>query len=298
MIGPIRSLLFVPGTRQDRFAKAMHAGADAVAFDLEDSVEAGQKEKARGLIAEFLSTPPASAALRLVRFNPVPTAFGEADLAFFKDVEGVDGILLPKVETPGMLETVARVFAARVPSRPIPPLLPLLESPRAILRAADIASADAPIAALLFGAEDLTARLAIARTVDGEELLVARSQIALAAAAAGAEAIDAVFTNLDDLDALRRDGERARALGFRGKMAVHPRQVPVINDVFTPSPAEVDRARRVVEAYDAALAAGEGVTRMGNQMVELPVVERARRMLALAARYHVGRVLSDPAEPA
>jgi citrate lyase beta subunit len=288
MIGPIRSLLFVPGTRHDRFSKAMHAGADGVAFDLEDSVEATQKERARALIAEFLQQPASSAALRLVRFNPVETAAGQADLEYFRDVTGFDGVLLPKVETPGVLETVGRIFGSRVLTGSPVPLLPLLESPRAILRAADIAAADAFVAALLFGAEDLTAQLAVPRTIDGDELVFPRAQVALAAAAVGAEAIDAVFTNLDDLTALQRDCARARAMGFHGKMAIHPRQVPVINEAFTPSSADVERARRVVETYEAARAAGEGVTRMDDQMVELPVVERARRTLALAARFSGG----------
>lgn len=280
----MRSLLFVPGTRPDRFDKAMQAGADAVAFDLEDSVEPSQKERARALIAECLARPPASPALRLVRFNALQSDVGHADAEFFRGVEGYDGILLPKVETPGVLEMVGRLFASRLPARPTP-LLPLLESPRAILCAAEIAAADAPVAALLFGAEDLTAQLGVPRTIDGEELIVARAQVVLAAAVVGAEPIDAVFTNLDDLTALRRDAERARAAGFRGKMAIHPKQVAVINKVFTPSAADVERARRVVEAFERGLAAGEGVTRMGNQMIELPVVERARRTLALAARY-------------
>lgn len=286
MLGPIRSLLFVPGTRNDRFGKALTSGADAVAFDLEDSVEATQKEKARTLIAEFLRQPAApSAVLRFVRFNAVDTAAGQADLEYFRDGNGFDGVLLPKVETPGILETVGRIFGSRaLAGRPLP-LLALLESPRAILRAADIATADAFVAALLFGAEDLTAQLAVPRTIDGDELVVPRAQVALAAAAVGAQAIDAVFTNLDDLNALERDCARARAVGFHGKMAIHPRQVPVINAAFTPSQAEVERARRVVDAFDAARAAGQGVTRMDNQMVELPIVERARRTLALAARY-------------
>jgi citrate lyase subunit beta/citryl-CoA lyase len=286
MIGPIRSLLFVPGTRNDRFGKALNSGADAVAFDLEDSVEATQKEKARALIAEFLRQPAApSAVLRLVRFNAVDTAAGQADLEYFRDGTGFDGVLLPKVETPGILETVGRIFGSRaLAGRPLP-LLPLLESPRAILRAADIAAADAFVAALLFGAEDLTAQLAVPRTIDGDELVFPRAQVALAAAAVGAEAIDAVFTTLDDLTSLERDCARARAVGFHGKMAIHPRQVPVINAAFTPSQAEVERARRVVDAFEVARAAGEGVTRMDNQMVELPIVERARRTLALAAKY-------------
>lgn len=283
MLGPIRSLLFVPGTRSDRFDKAMKAGADAVTFDLEDSVEPSQKDNARSLIAEFLRAGNTSQVLRLVRFNSLDTDQGQADLAFFQDVLGFDGVLLPKVETPGILEMVSRAFAARG-GGPVP-LLPLLESPAAILRAAHIAAADAHVAALLFGAEDLTARLAVPRTIDGEELVVARGQIVLAAAAVGAEPLDAVFTNLDDLALLRRDCERARAVGFRGKMAIHPKQVAVINEVFTPSQAEIDRARRILDAFDAAQTAGQGVARMGSEMVELPVVERARRLVALASRY-------------
>jgi citrate lyase subunit beta/citryl-CoA lyase len=261
----------------------MKAGADAVTFDLEDSVEPSQKDNARSLIAEFLRAGNTSQVLRLVRFNSLDTDQGQADLAFFQDVLGFDGVLLPKVETPGILEMVSRAFAARG-GGPVP-LLPLLESPAAILRAAHIAAADAHVAALLFGAEDLTARLAVPRTIDGEELVVARGQIVLAAAAVGAEPLDAVFTNLDDLALLRRDCERARAVGFRGKMAIHPKQVAVINEVFTPSQAEIDRARRILDAFDAAQTAGQGVARMGSEMVELPVVERARRLVALASRY-------------
>jgi citrate lyase beta subunit len=282
MIGPLRSMLYVPGSRNDRFTKAMAAGADAVIFDLEDGVDPGQKENARTLIAEFLagaSTGP----LRLVRFNGIHTSQGEADLEFFSSRRGFDGIVLPKVETVGLVDLVRRVFAQRAPGGVVPPLLLMLESPAAVLRAADIAAADAAIAALLFGAEDFTAALGVERTTDGEELLYARGQIALAAAAARADAIDAVFTDLNDVDGLRRDCRRARGLGFRGKMAIHPKQIPVINETFSPAPAEVERARRVIEAFDAARAEGQGVTTLDGRMVELPMVERARRVLALAA---------------
>src|SRR6185503_6219859 len=283
MIGPLRSMLYVPGTRQDRFGKAMAAGADAVVFDLEDSVEPGQKEQARSLIAEFLATP-STGPLRLVRFNGIHSADGEADLEFFSSRTGFDGVLLPKVETVGLVELVARVFARHAPGGAVPPLLLLLETPTAILRAGDIAVADAPIAALLFGAEDFTAGLGVERTTDGEELLFARGQIALAAAAARAEAIDAVFTDLNDMDGLRRDCRRARGLGFRGKMAIHPKQIDIINETFTPAPAEVERARRVIDAYETARAAGHAVTTLEGKMIELPIVERARRVLALASR--------------
>ena len=284
MIGPIRSLLFAPGTRPDRFEKAMNAGADAVAFDLEDSVEAGQKARARALVAEFLATP-GTGALRLIRFNQPETPEGEADLKCFSGVHGFDGVLLPKIETASAVEQVARTFARRAPSGTVPPLLLLLETPRAILKAAEIATADAPVAALLLGAEDYTASLAIERTIDGEELSFARAQIVLAAAVVGADAIDAVCIDLNDTDALRRDCVRARALGFRGKMAIHPRQLDIINESFTPTPGEVERAHKLIDAYETARTGGLGVTTMDGQMVELPIVERARRLLTVAGRH-------------
>jgi citrate lyase subunit beta/citryl-CoA lyase len=284
MLGPIRSLLFVPGIRQDRFEKAMNAGADAVVFDLEDAVEASQKAKARDLVGEFLSRPRASDAARLVRFNAVNTAAGEDDLEVFAPHPAFDGVLLPKVETVGVVDLVTRLFRQYAPAHQVPLLLQL-ETPRAVLRASDIAAASASIAALVFGGEDFTAQLGVPRTIDGEELLLARSQVVLAAAAAGIDAIDTVFTDVNDLAVLRRDSERARALGFRGKIAIHPRQVPVINEVFTPGGAEIDRARRLIETYEAAASSGEGVTTLDGQMVELPIVDRARRVLALAAKY-------------
>jgi len=285
MIGPIRSLLFAPGTRPDRFAKAMNAGADAVAFDLEDSVEASRKAEARALVADFLATS-GTGSLRLIRFNSPQTPDGEADIDYFSGAQVFDGVMLPKIETAGVVEQVARTLAASAPSGVAPPLFLLLETPRAILNAPKIATADAPVAALLFGAEDYTASLSIERTIDGEELAFARSQIVLAASLVGADAIDGVCVHLNDSNALQRDCARARALGFRGKMAIHPRQLDIINSSFTPTPVEIERANKLIDAYEMTRALGQGVTTMDGQMVELPIVERARRLLALAGRHH------------
>ena len=284
MIGPIRSLMFVPGSRPDRFEKAMNAGADAVVFDLEDAVEVSQKATARSHVAAFMGKPPVSESIRVVRFNAVNTAAGEADLEFFGPRPEFDAVLLPKVETVGVVDLVTRIFVEHGRGRRVPLLLQI-ESSRAVLRAGDIAMAQAPIAALVFGTEDFTAQLGVPRTIDGEELLLARSQVVLAAAAAGVDAIDTVFTDVNDVETLRRDCERARGLGFRGKIAIHPRQVPVINDVFTPGAAELERAHKLIDAYETAAARGVGVTTLDGQMVELPIVERARRIVALAAKY-------------
>lgn len=274
---PLRSVLFVPGVRPDRFANAIGSGADAVVFDLEDSVEAGRKAEARRAIAAFLAAASPAGPQRLVRINSARSDWWLEDLAFIATLAAFDGVVLPKAETSGQVEAVARAAGGRG-------VIPLIETARGVLQAGAIASTAIAIPALFFGAEDLTAEIGVPRTTDGEELLFARSQVVLAATTIGAEAVDAVFVDINAMDQLRRDATRARALGFRGKMAIHPSQIDVINEVFSPTSLEIDRARRIVEAYDAARAAGEGVLRLDDRMVDAPVVARARRVLARIAR--------------
>lgn len=271
----LRSLLFVPGTRPERFDKALGSGADAVIFDLEDAVEASRKDDARRMVGEFLTAAPPGGPRprRLLRVNPSQSHWFDDDLHLVRRLEGIDGVVLPKCES---REGVSALAAATV-SRQV---LPLLETPRGILNAASIAAAEPTIPALIFGAEDLTAEIGIPRTIDGDELIFARSQVAIAAAAVGADAIDAVIIDINALDDLRRDARRGRALGFTGKMAIHPSQVSVINEVFTPSADEIARARRIVEAFDDAATKGEGVIRLDDRMVDMPVVARARKLLA------------------
>ena len=271
----LRSMLFVPGARPDRFDKALASGADAVVFDLEDSVEASRKADARQAVRAFLDSPSHGSVARLVRVNDAGSPWFAHDLEMIATLGAIDGAVLPKAEHPLHVEELGRASANRA-------VIPLLETARGVLDATAIAGANAFVPALLFGAEDLTAQLGIPRTVDGDELLFARSKVVLAAAAAGADAVDAVFIDLDDLDGLRRDARRARALGFRGKMAIHPGQVAAINEVFTPTAEEAGRARALMDAYEAALARGEGVIRLDDKMVDTPVVERAKRLLARA----------------
>lgn len=256
----------------------MGAGADAVVFDLEDGVEVSQKAAARQALARWLPTAPASRTARFVRVNAPRSSWLAEDLDWIGSViEYIDAIVVPKVESPEDVERVAKTATSGC-------VIPLLETSLGIVNAPTIAAATANIPALLFGAEDLTAQLGIARTVDGEEILLARSQVVLAAATIGADAIDAVFVDLAATDPLRRDALRARALGFRGKMAIHPGQVAVINEVFTPAPADVEAARKLIAAADAASAAGEGAFRHENRMVDAPVIARARRIVQLAEK--------------
>ncbi len=271
----LRSVLFVPGSRPDRFARADASGADAVVLDLEDGVERSRKDDARQAIAALFSDSRPRAARHLVRINAFASGWFDEDIELVRRLTGPDGVVLPKTERPDQIQAVARALENL-------PVLPLIETARGVLNAAAIASAHPAIPAVLFGAEDLSAELGVPRTVDGEELMFARSQVVLAAATAGVDAIDAVFVHLTALDDLRRDAERARRLGFHGKMAVHPDQVRVINDVFTPTATELERARRVVDAFEAAEARGEGVLRLDDQMVDAPVVARARRLIERA----------------
>ena len=275
--GLLRSVLFVPGTRPDRFAKALAAGADAVIFDLEDAVESTRKDEARRAVATFLSQPAAGSVERLVRVNAAGSPWIAGDLAWLATIESrYEGIVMPKVESPDDIAKVAR----KIPSRRV---MPLLETSKGIVRAAQIVTADAEIPAVLFGAEDLTAELGIPRTLEGREILLARSQVVLAAVSVGADPIDAVWADLGRSEHLRQDAKCARALGFTGKMAIHPDQVKIINQEFSPTGDEVTAAKKILAAEEAARARGEAVFKLDGKMVDAPIIARAKRVLALAA---------------
>ena len=273
MTSPLRSLLFVPGTRPDRFASAIASGADAVIFDLEDSVDPARKAQARTAVTAFLVEPPPTPASLLVRINGFESPWFFEDLESVGGLESVHAVVLPKAEADHVGAAAQAIVSGRV--------IPLIETARGVLNAGAIAAAAASVPAILFGAEDLTAQIGVARTIDGDELLFARSQVVLAAASVGADAIDAVLVDITALEDLRRDATRARALGFRGKMAIHPSQIPVIHDVFSPSLAERAQAQRIVDAFERAQAEGEAVIRLDDRMVDMPVVLRAKRLLAL-----------------
>ena len=275
----LRSVLFVPGTRADRFSRAFSSGADAVVLDLEDAVEAGRKSEARELIGKFVAgLGPDTKPSVFVRINAPVSPWIDDDVDWLRGLHGfVDAVVLPKVEIAAVIDGVADA----TPDRRV---IPLIETARGVLNVAEIIAAEAEIPALLFGAEDLTAELGIPRTLQGDELLYARSAVVIAAATIDAEPIDAVWVDLATPDALRQDASRAKSLGFRGKMAIHPDQVRVINEVFSPTATEIAAARQLVEADERARETGEGVFRFGDTMVDAPVIKRAKRILELAER--------------
>jgi citrate lyase beta subunit len=268
-----RSILFVPGHRPDRFAKALATGADAVVIDLEDAVPPGEKAAAR---AAALARPAAPAGVALgIRMNPLPSAEGIADLAALLHAPP-DFLMLPKVEAAAEIGIVARAFA-----RP-PQVIALIESAEGLAQAAAIAAAPG-CAALGFGGVDLAADLGCAPA--WEPLLAHRATLVAAAARSARALFDVPFLDIADEAGLAEETRRVAALGFTGKLAIHPRQVGPIQAALTPAADQIAWARRIVAAM--AQAAG-GVCVVDGRMVDAPVARAARRMLSRAREAQPG----------
>lgn len=269
-----RSLLFVPAVRPDRYPKALATGADAVCIDLEDGVAFGAKEAARERAIALLAAREPAAAEVSLRINDPGTDLGRADLAALAD-SGVrpDALMLPKVPGAGAIAQVEAALGAALP------LIVQIETAAGLLAAAEIAAASPNVAAVFFGAIDLSADVGCA--VEWEALLYARSRVVLAAGAAGVAAIDSPFMDVPAVDALAEESRRARRLGFTGKAAIHPTQVQAIQRAFSPPPDEVAWARKVAAAYEDQQG---GVLLVDGRLVERPVVRAARRTLRIASK--------------
>jgi citrate lyase subunit beta/citryl-CoA lyase/(S)-citramalyl-CoA lyase len=263
------SLLFVPGSRPDRFAKARAAGAGMVAIDLEDAVAAADEDSARSAALDAIAAAPGDFALRI---NAVPTAAGVRDLAALCDhFARPAALLLPMVESAAEVGIVARALGEQCP-----PLIPLIETPRALRAALEIASSEG-VEAVMFGGADFAAELGVA--LGWEPLLFARSQLVLACAEARVSAIDVPFVVLDDAAGLADECRRSRALGFSAKAAIHPALVAAIEAAFAPSSADIAEAEEALAAYREG---GERAIRFKGRMLEAPLVKRYRAVLAQA----------------
>lgn len=270
----MRTKLFVPGSRPEWFGKAMAGEADAVSIDLQDAVDESRKAEARAAAGEFLrSLPKARTKGIIVRVNALDTRHFEADVEAISG-PGLDN--LPKVES---AEDVRRATAV---TRDIP-LLANIETPKGLRLAAEVAAAHPKVVGLQLGFGDLLEPLGIDRY---NPAIVLQFQLALrlAAGEAGVFAYDSAYADVADLDGLRREAEGARKLGYLGKSAIHPRQVPVINAVFRPSEEEIGHALKVVERARAAKASGVGAWMVDGKMIDAPFVVRAENTLALAKR--------------
>ncbi|WP_454917373.1 HpcH/HpaI aldolase/citrate lyase family protein [Xanthobacter sediminis] len=261
-----RSYLFVPGDRPERFDKAVAAGADVSVLDLEDAVRPQAKGRARAAIRDWLGKGGRAA----VRVNGIGTAWHDDDAALLA-APGVTHALLPKAEDPAAVAA----FVARLPVGL--PVVLVVESALGLWNARDLAAVKG-VRQLAFGSVDFQLDTGIED--DDRGLLYARSCLVIASAAAGiAPPVDGVTVALDDATRLEADARAARALGFGGKLCIHPRQVAVVHRGFAPDPAQLARASAIVAAADAA---GTGAIRLDDQLIDRPVVERARRLLAQA----------------
>jgi len=283
-VRPFRSLLFVPGNKTRMLEKARGLPADAVILDLEDAVSPREITVARRIVREALGAA-AYIPRVIVRVNALSTGLTEADLQETL-CAGVEAVCLPKAETPDDVKRLASLIAALEPecgqSTGGVKIVLLIETALGVLNALQTAQADRRVVALCLGGEDLSRDLGAVRTKEGLELAHARAHLVLAARAAGVRAIDTVYTDLADHDGLLAEGRQARQMGYSGKLIIHPAQVEPVNRAFSPSEDDVIHARRVVEAFEAAQARGEGVIALDGKMIDAPVVARAQEVLSLA----------------
>ena len=269
-----RSVLFAPGDQPDKLRKAPDSGADVVVFDLEDAVAPTEKDRARETVNDVLTDIDPECEV-CVRVNPTGIA-ADDDLGAVLDGDPrLDSVMLPKVDDADDVETLGRLLAEHDADLPV---LALVESAAGVLHAEGIGTADATDA-LLFGAEDFAADVGATRTDEGTEVLYARQHVVAAASAAGVDAIDTLHTDFTDTDGLRTDTERGIEMGYDGKMAIHPRQVTVINEAFTPSDDRLAWAERVLAARDEADAEGNGVFTVDGEMIDAPLIAQAQRVI-------------------
>ena len=264
----LRSLLFAPGSDERKLRRALKTGADAVIADLEDAVAPARKDEARALVARVFGDE-GSAAATMVRVNGTDSPHFERDLELVQRLP-LQAIVLPKA-TPKSVDALG-------PDGP--PVIAIVETAQGLRLAYETAS-HPRVEALVLGAVDLGPELGLESRPDGQEVLFARSKLVMDSAAAGIRGpFDIVHVDVRDEEGLEAESRLARSLGFRGKVCIHPAQVDIVNAVFAPGEDELARARRIVESYTQGIAEGRGAVALDGEMIDLPVFERARLLIA------------------
>lgn len=285
----LRSLLFAPATHARHVEKALSGAADGVILDLEDAIANAEKPAARLAARQILSVRHLDDGMRVfVRVNGLTTPYTYEDLLTIVG-PGLDGIILPKAESAAQLATVDWLLtqlerAADLALGSIE-VMPIIETAMGVARLPEIASASKRVRRLNFGAGDFSLDTNMTWTAGHEGILWARIQVVIASRAAGLEApLDTVYAQLADDDGLRSEADQARRLGFMGKACIHPRQVEIVNAIFSPSAEDIAQARMIVDAFAEAEANGVASLRVGGQFIDYPVAARAQRTLDLAAQ--------------
>lgn len=278
---PRRSVLFMPGANARALEKSRGLPADALIFDLEDAVAPGAKDEARRAVAAAVAQGGYGGRELILRVNGLDTSWAEDDLRAAAAMR-IDAVLLPKVEGPNDPRRAEALLISAGAPKDLG-LWCMMETARAMLHAEAIASSTPRLQALVMGTADLSKELHAEETPSREPMATALGLVVLAARANGLALLDGVFFALDDEAGFERECRQGRALGFDGKTLIHPKTIAAANAVFSPKPAELERARRVIAAHDAAAAKGQGVTVLDGRLVERLHVEAARRVLDLAS---------------
>jgi citrate lyase subunit beta / citryl-CoA lyase len=268
-----RSFLYTPASRLDRVQKALEAGvADVVIADLEDGTAPADKARAREDVAKFLKKPPTSRSVFGVRINAWPGATAQADLAALR-ANPPTLLVLPKVESLDDVKSIAGILGEKARETRF---VAMIETAKGLLHAAQIAQAGR-LEALVFGSEDYAASVGAVRTAEGLEILYARSHVVACAAAAGVDAVDQVWVDYRDVEGLRLDAAMGARLGYSGKQVIHPDQVVPVHEAFAPTAAEVEKAKQIIAASQAA---GGGVAVVEGRMIDKPLVDQAKKVLS------------------
>ncbi|MDX9711809.1 MAG: aldolase/citrate lyase family protein [Ignavibacteriales bacterium] len=276
-----RSRLYLPGNEPKFFVNSGLHSPDGIILDLEDSVAPTEKDAAQLLVRNALRSVDFYNAERMVRINQLPK--GLDDLKYIIP-HNVNLILVPKCESAEQIQQLEKeVEKLRKQHKVQNPIyfMPIIESALGVIKAFEIASASTNNCALAIGLEDYTADIGTQRTNEGRESIFARQMLINAAKAAGIQAIDTVFSDVSDMEALRQSVLEAKSLGFEGKGCIHPRQIQVVHEAFAPTAEEIEKAKKIVHAFEEAEKKGLGVVSLGSKMIDPPVVKRAQRILSL-----------------
>lgn len=284
-------MLFLPGNTPNMLINGDTLGADTVIFDLEDAVSPDEKDAARILVRNALKYQNFSGCEVVVRINPTDTEFWKDDLDAVIPLKP-DMIMPTKVSGGEMIREVS-AYMGQVEERSgiekgTVKILPLIETALGVEKAFEIASSDVRVAGLFLGGEDFTADMHCKRTKEGQEIFYARTRLVCAARACGKEAYDTPFTDVEDMEGLRKDTEFAKSLGFAGKAVISPRHVDIVNEVFSPTEAEIEYAHDVMDAIEEGKRQGKGVISLRGKMIDAPIVKRAQQVLEMEKAIYGG----------
>lgn len=280
-----RSMLYLPGNSPNMVQDAHLYGSDSILIDLEDSVVISEKDAARNLVRNALDNIDYGDIEVTIRINPVHTDFYEDDLKAI--IPGKpDAIRVPKSESAEQIIKVDEFITELEKENNIEvgstKLMPMIESAKGVREVNEIAQASSRNVALTIGGEDLATDLGVTRTKGSEEIFTSRSLIVLAAKAAGIDALDTIYSNVNDIEGLKRETELIKKLGFSGKAVIHPKQIKPVHEVFNPKEEEVREARKIIDAAEEAERKGQGAIIVNGKMIDYPIVDRAKRTVAYA----------------